>query len=54
MFENHPTMYGGSRLVMLDDATATTKPSAVVYYVGSLPLNSASDISYSQPAIVSR
>ncbi|MEM7593153.1 MAG: hypothetical protein AAF383_16840 [Cyanobacteria bacterium P01_A01_bin.83] len=31
-----PTFYGGSRLLMLDDATATTVPSAVIYYVGSL------------------
>ena len=36
VWDDLPTFYGGARLLMLDDATATTIPSAVVYHVGSL------------------
>ena len=38
VFEDHRTMYGGTRLLMLDDSTANTLPSAVLYFVGSLPI----------------
>lgn len=47
VFPDHPTMYGGSRMVMLDDTTATTKPSAVIYFVGSLSVDADLNISYS-------
>ena len=36
VWENLPAFYGAGRLVMLDDATAATIPSAVIYHVGSL------------------
>ncbi len=38
VFTGHPAMYGASKLLMLDDATVTTIPSAVVWFVGSLPI----------------
>ena len=36
VWEDLPTFYGGSKLLMLDDQTATTIPSAVIHHVGSL------------------
>lgn len=38
VYLNHVTAYGGIKLFMLDDKTAITLPSAVVYFVGSLPI----------------
>ena len=39
VFDGHPTMYGASKLLMLDDRTAKTIPSAVVHFVGSFPIH---------------
>lgn len=36
VWEDLPTFYGAGQLVMLDDKTATTIPSAVIYHVGNL------------------
>ncbi len=36
VWQDLPVFYGASRLVMLDDQTAATIPSAVIYHVGSL------------------
>jgi hypothetical protein len=38
VYPNHNMAYGGVKLLMLDDITATTLPSAVLYFVGSLPI----------------
>lgn len=37
VFENTLQFYGGMRLLMLDDKTVTTLPSAVLHFVGQLP-----------------
>lgn len=34
-----PASYGQIRLLMLDDKTATTLPSAVLWFVGKLPIS---------------
>lgn len=36
VWENLPAFYGAGRLIMLDDKTAQSIPSAVIYHVGSL------------------
>lgn len=38
VFEDHVTAYGAVKMIMLDDETANTIPSAVIYFVGSLPV----------------
>lgn len=38
VFEGHTAMYGASKLIMLDDATVQTIPSAVVLFFGSIPI----------------
>ena len=37
VYKNHMMIWGGMKLLMLNDQTATTLPSAVVYVVGKLP-----------------
>ena len=37
-FENHLTAYGVIKLIMLDDKTAGSLPSAVIWFSGSLPI----------------
>ncbi|MEM7595505.1 MAG: hypothetical protein AAF383_29065 [Cyanobacteria bacterium P01_A01_bin.83] len=49
-----PTFYGGSRLLMLDDATATTVPSAVIYYVGNLNTDTNAILRQRDSAFASR
>ena len=46
VFANHPTVYGGMKLLMLDDKTATTLPSAVLWFVGKLPNQLSGDSGY--------
>ena len=38
VFVDHPTAYGATKLIQLDDESAVTIPSAVIYFVGSLPV----------------
>ncbi len=47
VFEDHPTAYGAMKMIMLDDATAATLPSSVIYCCGSLPIYNDSGISSS-------
>lgn len=43
VFNGHSAMYGGSKLLMLPDDTTKTIPSAVVHFVGSLPIKNIGD-----------
>jgi|GEM_PF-6240543 len=41
VFEDHFAGYGACKMIMLpDDGTTTTVPTSVIYFCGSLPINS--------------
>ena len=47
IYKNHKMVWGGMKLLMLDDKTAATLPSAVLYLVGTLPVEFTGDSSQS-------